>query len=64
MDLNEVFLQDAAAMLVLDPDQFTHPMFAQLPVFQTKEFKEYVEVMQQTVEHETNPMDADLEKVL
>jgi len=64
MDLNEVFLQDAAALFVLDADRHTHPLFAQLPVFQKAEFKQYTEDMRSAIQHESNPMDADLEKVL
>jgi len=59
MDLNEVFLQDAAALLLLQPERQTHPMFQQLPVFHMEEFKEYKARMEQAIPHEADPMDAD-----
>ena len=64
MDLNEVTLQDAAALFVLEPDRQTHPFFLHLQVFQMEEFKAYTLQMQQAIRHEANPMDADLERVL
>lgn len=37
--LNDVWLQDAAAMMVLHPDREAHPMFQDLTVFGTVEFE-------------------------
>ena len=62
-ELNKVFLQDAAATLALYPARSCHPVF-QLPVFSNPAFKDYTEVMAAAILHESNPMDADLEKVL
>jgi len=62
--IDEIFSQDAAAMVVTTPDRFTHPMFIQLRVFQMDEFKQHCQTMEQAIQHEANPMDADLERVL
>lgn len=38
-ELNKIFIQDAAAMLVLHPDRQSHPIFNELAVFSTVEFE-------------------------
>ena len=38
-DINEIFLQDAAAMLILHPDRGEHVLFEVLPVFHSDEWK-------------------------
>ena len=38
-ELNDVFLQDAAAMMYYHPERASHPMFSELSVFRTEEFK-------------------------
>ena len=38
-ELNRIFLQDAAATMVLAPDRGTHQMFLTMPVLQTDDFK-------------------------
>ena len=38
-ELNRVFLQDAAAMIVKDPERAEHNIFSELAVFQMPEFK-------------------------
>jgi Centromere DNA-binding protein complex CBF3 subunit, domain 2 len=37
--IHEVFLQDAAATMILHPDQSNHPVFRDIEVFGTVEFK-------------------------
>ena len=64
MRLNEVFLQDAAAMMVLHPERANHPLFDTLPVFATVEFADFKAEMQQALSTEECPLDASLEKVL
>jgi len=44
-EINEIFLQDAAAMLSLHPERANHPLFS-LPVFSSTEFKVSVRCMQ------------------
>jgi hypothetical protein len=37
--MNEIFLQDAAAMLILHPDRAGHPIFEQMPLFASQQFE-------------------------
>jgi Centromere DNA-binding protein complex CBF3 subunit, domain 2 len=39
IQLNKIFLQDAAAMMVLYPERAEHAMFKEMPCFQSQEFK-------------------------
>ena len=64
MRLNEVFLQDAAAMMVLHADRAEHPLFGSLQVFATEEFMSFKDAMKQALSTEECPLDASLEKVL
>ena len=64
MKLNEVMLQDAAAMQVLHPDRCGHAFFETLFVFNTKEFDDFRQSMKHALETERCPLDASLEKVL
>jgi hypothetical protein len=50
MKLNEVMLQDAAAMQLLHPERCSHALFQTLPVFQTKEFAVFKETMKVILE--------------
>ena len=38
-ELNRIFIQDAAAMMVLHPERGDHPIFVDLSIFSTAEFK-------------------------
>ena len=38
-ELNRIFIQDAAAMMVLHPERGDHPIFTDLAIFSTVEFK-------------------------
>lgn len=38
-EINKIFLQDAAAMLLLHPERADHPLFNELTVFSSSEFK-------------------------
>ncbi|CAB9528452.1 Transcriptional activator of glycolytic enzymes [Seminavis robusta] len=64
MDLNEVFLQDAAAMLILHPERKDHPIFTDLDCFLGAEFKAFQEEMRVALETAQDPADADLQRVL
>ena len=64
MKLNEVMLQDAAAMQILHPQRCNHPLFESLVVFQTKEFADFKDMMKHALETEVSPLDANLEKVM
>jgi Centromere DNA-binding protein complex CBF3 subunit, domain 2 len=37
-ELNKIFIQDAAAMLLLHPDRERHPLFNEIPVFSSDQF--------------------------
>jgi len=63
VQLNKIFLQDAAAMIVLHPERDAHPLF-NLRVFKTDEFKAYAGLMKQAIQNESDPVDANLESVL
>ena len=62
--MNEVMLQDAAAMQVLHPERCFHPFFDSLALFQSKEFADFKETMKVALETEKCPLDASLEKVM
>ena len=64
MKLNEVMLQDSAAMQVLHPERCNHPFFESLAVLQTKEFADFRESMKHALETVDCPLDANLEKVM
>lgn len=63
-ELNKVFLQDAASMLILHPERADHPIFHELSVFGTKEFETYKNKMEITLQSSSDPIDASLETVL
>ena len=63
-DLNIIFLQDAAALMALHSDRSHHPMFLQMPVFYTDEFKTFQETMASSLDSEEDPLDANVEKIL
>ena len=62
-DLSTILLQDAAAMMCLHPDRMDHDLFS-LNCFHVPEFEFFREEMRTAIETETNPLDAELEKVL
>ena len=64
MKLNQVMLQDAAAMQLMHSDRCSHPFFESLVVFQTKEFDDFKQSMMVALESEKCPLDASLEKVM
>jgi hypothetical protein len=47
--LNMVFLQDMAAIWVTEVERRDHPIFSTIAVFQMREWKEYVELVQRTL---------------
>jgi hypothetical protein len=61
--LTEVVLQDAAVIFIQHPNRCYHPLFG-LDLFQSQEFKSYVEVMRASLGSSTSPLDASLERVL
>ena len=63
-ELNKIFLQDAAAMMILHPDREDHPLFHELAVFGTDAFKSFKEKMKSVIQQSSDPMDANLETVL
>ena len=63
-DLNKIFLQDAAALVVKHPARAEHTMFRMLPVFEMHAFLEYVNKMELALQNEDDSLDANLEKVL
>ena len=62
-DLNEVFLQDAAAMLTVDPERQQHPMY-RLPVFDLEEWELYLQQMKECLANDEDPLEAKMESVL
>ena len=63
-ELNNFFLQDAAATMVLHPERSTHVMCGEFVVFQSDQFKAHKEQMGVALRHESNPLDANLESML
>ena len=63
-ELNKIFLQDAAALLVNHPERKTHPIFEMLSVFHNEQFMVFVEKMRDALQHEEDPLDAKLENVI
>ena len=59
-----VFLQDAAAMLILHPERGDNAMFMHIPVLKTEKFKRFVEKMRVALENSENPTDYNLEAAL
>ena len=64
MKLNQVMLQDSAAMQLLHPGRCNSPFFESLAVFHTKEYADFKGTMKSALETEECPLDANLEKVL
>jgi hypothetical protein len=60
-ELNKVFLQDAAAMIIKFPERVDHAMYQHIPVLQTDAFKAYTETMRDAIETESNPHDERLD---
>jgi Centromere DNA-binding protein complex CBF3 subunit, domain 2 len=55
----EVVVQDAAAMMILNPERATHTFF-QMEVFRSPEFALFKETMRSSLQTMTNPRDSDL----
>jgi len=63
VELNRIFLQDAAAMITVEPERQQHPMY-RLPVFDEPEWEIYLARMKDSLANESSPLDANLEAVL
>ncbi|CAB9531148.1 unknown protein [Seminavis robusta] len=65
-ELCVVFLQDAAAMLILGEaeERQLHPIFQEMPIFKLPIFLEFKEEMRLKLETAEDPLDASLEKVM
>jgi hypothetical protein len=59
-----VFLQDAAAMLILHPERGDNAMFKHIPVLKTEKFKRFVAKMKVALENSECPTDYKLEAAL
>jgi hypothetical protein len=62
-DLNKIFLQDTAALVVKHPARGKHAVLYMLPVFDMPAFLEYVNKMDLALENEDDPLHANLENV-
>jgi hypothetical protein len=65
-ELNQIFLQDAAALLFHKPDRKTHPLYQTLPCLQSEAFKLFAIEMGEHLEtmSQNSPFDANLESVM
>jgi exonuclease VII small subunit len=63
-ELNTVFVQDMAAIIALHQDRQNHHLYAHMEMFESVEWKAFLEKMKEALEKEDNPLDANLEKVL
>ena len=63
-ELALVFLQDAAAMLILHPERGDNAMYKHIPVLKTEVFKRFVDKMKLALENSENPTDYKLEAAL
>jgi len=63
-ELNTIFAQDTAAMIVQFPDRVNHPMCREVPLFRMEGFKTYMAEMKRLLENEKSPLDANLESVI
>jgi hypothetical protein len=52
-ELNVIFLQDKAAILVADPARQAHPIFSHLPVFQMEEWTTFIQLVRTTIDADT-----------
>jgi Centromere DNA-binding protein complex CBF3 subunit, domain 2/Transcriptional activator of glycolytic enzymes len=64
MDLNKFFLQDAAAMMVLDETRASHSLFQQLSCFDMEQWVPYRDTMKAALVNDDCPLDAKLENVI
>ena len=62
--INTIFLQDAAAMMILHPERKEHPLFDELAVFAAPQFAAFKAKMALTLQVSEDPSDACLESVL
>jgi len=63
-ELNAIYIQDAAALMAKHPDRADHPMFKEVPVFQSELFLTFKDTMKRLLDLEESPLDANLEKVI
>jgi hypothetical protein len=63
-ELNRIFVQDAAAMLALHSERKNHPLFKELKVFHSKDFKDYVKLMHTELAKEDSPLDRKISDVV
>ena len=64
-ELNVIFLQDAAAMMILHPERETHQLFGCMPfLFMSDEWLTFKARMHEALQEEECPMDAKLEHVI
>jgi Transcriptional activator of glycolytic enzymes len=63
-EINRVFIQDAAVIMLLHPDQSDHSVFKELGCFHSSEFAAFKAKMKVALETEECPMDAKLEHVI
>jgi len=63
-EINTIYIQDAAALIAKYPDRADHPMFKEVPVFASEQFETFKNTMQDLLEKEEPPLDANLEKVI
>jgi hypothetical protein len=52
-ELNVIFLQDMAAILVADPARQANPIFSHLPVFQMEEWTTLIQLVRMTIDADT-----------
>jgi Centromere DNA-binding protein complex CBF3 subunit, domain 2 len=62
--LNEIFIQDAAAMLLLHPERENHVIFREIAVCGTDAFVKFQDKMKCHLQSSTDPGDACLDSVL
>jgi Centromere DNA-binding protein complex CBF3 subunit, domain 2/Transcriptional activator of glycolytic enzymes len=63
-EMNCIMIQDAAAMMILEPNRSNHAMFHDMTVFSSDKFMEFKEQMRIAIDSEKCPLDANLEYVL
>ena len=64
VELNQVLVQDAAAMMVLDPERCEKHPFFKMKWCQSANFQHFVERMKQELTEDQSPLDANVEQVL
>ncbi|CAB9499581.1 unknown protein [Seminavis robusta] len=65
MDINKIFLQDAAAMMIEQPERCVdHPLFKELHCLLSDEFASFKEEMRVALKEAQDPLDSNLQRVL